>query len=263
MTDIRDLLGEGFPAVERGSIKVFPDGLPAEWFKFLDESPWFIKGMSPEHAMQIASMLATDAFLTIQIWANEAWRQRELRRELAAALREEREKRRFWNNRNYQLVDKVRDQDWHLAYERAMREVVERVRARGEGQLAVYFPPNPPDNERIVERGDADYERACLRGIYHFLAQFTSDQGENPYCEDLAAVDQALAAAREEIERMKVCCLCSRLTGNWVFMCCAEMMEENSAENPDEWPHSSTVVKLDDHCHFTPSRWTPRTPKEA
>ena len=88
MTDIRDLLGEGFPAVERGSIKVFPDGLPAEWFKFLDESPWFIKGMSPEHAMQIASMLATDAFLTIQIWANEAWRQRELRRELAAALRE-------------------------------------------------------------------------------------------------------------------------------------------------------------------------------
>ena len=164
MTDIRDLLGEGFPAVERGSIKVFPDGLPAEWFKFLDESPWFIKGMSPEHAMQIASMLATDAFLTIQIWANEAWRQRELRRELAAALRER---------------------------------------------------------------------------------------------------DQALAAAREEIERMKVCCLCSRLTGNWVFMCCAEMMEENSAENPDEWPHSSTVVKLDDHCHFTPSRWTPRTPKEA
>ena len=92
--------------------------------------------------------------------------------------------------------------------------------------------------------------KLCIRDLEH-----TEQRAED--------AEADLAAAREEIERMKVCCLCSRLTGNWVFMCCAEMMEENSAENPDEWPHSSTVVKLDDHCHFTPSRWTPRTPKEA
>lgn len=88
--------------------------------------------------------------------------------------------------------------------------------------------------------------KLCIRDLEH-----TEQRAED--------AEQALAAAREEIERMKVCCLCSRLTGNWVFMCCAEMMEENSAENPDEWPHSSTVVKLDDHCHFIPSRWTPTT----
>ncbi len=179
MTDIRDLLGEGFPAVERGSIKVFPDGLPAEWFKFLDESPWFIKGMSPEHAMQIASMLATDAFLTIQIWANEAWRQRELRRELAAALRE--------RDQALAAVERERDRwEWmlgralSLAYQTKAHSTIKHVlpaesvwvKNTLDGLNAGYDAANPapeeeahcPDCGATLAKNRADDRCAC--GVY-------------------------------------------------------------------------------------------------
>ncbi len=212
MSDQIKLPDGGFPAVERGSIKVFPDGLPAEWFKFLDESPWFIKGMSPEHAMQIASMLATDAFLTIQIWANEAWRQRELRRELAAALREEREKRRFWNHRNYQLVDKVRDQDWHLAYERAMREVVEACwmyASRAEEAYDAGFDHGSAYKERELFEAEqalaaVEKERDRLRGaILTHVASAIGDPLETgqAYAAFLARYDAAHPAPEEEADR--------------------------------------------------------------
>lgn len=94
-----------------------------------------------------------------------------MRDELLAALREEREKRRFWNHRNYQLVDKVRGQDWHLAYERAMREVVEKC-------------------WMYASRAEEAYDAGFLHGHSHRERQ-------------LYEAEQALAAVERERDRLR------------------------------------------------------------
>ncbi|MFA6358864.1 MAG: hypothetical protein WCY09_09440 [Candidatus Omnitrophota bacterium] len=64
-----------------------------------------------------------------------------------------------------------------------------------------------------------------------------------------------LAAAREEIERLKVCFLCQHpiaFAGNTGPYC-------NAPETVEDEGAFAHPIELRDSCHFTPSRWTPRT----
>jgi len=195
VNDIRDLLGEG----ERGSITVFPDGLPADWFKFLGDSPPFVKRLSPEHAMELSAMLATDAFLTIEIWANEAWRQRELRRELAAALRDIHDELFRYKQLAEQHIDEA---EWDTDYERAMREVVE---------AALREELNPWTNavaEALRDRAEkaeqalaaAREETAKLRWQRDYVIDIAEEYGGCDFTsEDVLSLDD-LWTARKETE---------------------------------------------------------------
>jgi hypothetical protein len=75
---------------------------------------------------------------------------------------------------------------------------------------------------------------------------------------------QALAAAREEIDRMKVCGNCRHCEAHGLFCVEATLLGYDGARD-EGWPNwykdgsFNVHVLLGDPCHFTPSRWTPTT----
>jgi hypothetical protein len=118
--------------------------------------------------------------------------------------------------------------NWHLAYERAMREVVEAA--------LVY------EHEMHIMHDDA---LRVAQGL-------------------IESEGQALAAAREEIDRMKVCGNCRHCEAHGLFCVEATLLGYDGARD-EGWPNwykdgsFNVHVLLGDPCHFTPSRWTPTT----
>jgi hypothetical protein len=65
----------------------------------------------------------------------------------------------------------------------------------------------------------------------------------------LQQAEQALAAAREEIERMKVCGNCGHMMTHELWYQCGTVPDVGEAY---EVPCAPPL-----NCHFAPSRWTP------
>lgn len=75
---------------------------------------------------------------------------------------------------------------------------------------------------------------------------------------------QALAAALDEADRLKVCGNCRHCEAHGLFCVEATLLGYDGARD-EGWPNwykdgsFNVHVLLGDPCHFTPSRWTPTT----
>lgn len=207
MTDIRDLLGEGFPAVE-----LYKEVTKAAHALKSRERPYFVD--------------KADAALRELLTALRGL-QAEKMSLLAESMRREEDAadaiKRASARADY-AEEIAQHNGWHLAYERAVREVVE-----------------------------AAYQ--------HLKTEYLSSLIDDVHDRRLEQAEQTLAAAREEAERLKVCGNCRHCEAHGLFCVEATLLGYDGARD-EGWPNwykdgsFNVHVLLGDPCHFTPSRWT-------
>jgi hypothetical protein len=130
--------------------------------------------------------------------------------------------------------------------------LAERTKERDERVKVDYFPHS--------ERHE-DYTEDCIAGVFAFLAQFGTEGGENPYCEDLSSAVTNLKLRAEDAEtRAKALERCGNCGHRICPRYCGTIRADSmTTAETAEARKAGPVCRPSDPCHFTPSRWERRT----